>query len=316
MVTLKQLSRCKPWVVAVVRTIFLVSFAYILLYPVLYMMSNAFRTAVDYIDPSVVWLPKTITFQNFFDAFKALKYMTSLKNTFILEVVSALIEVFTCSVYAYGLSRFKFRFKGVLVFLLILTILLPDVMLLIPRIMNFKHLDLLGILGAIGNLTGTELRPNIVGTPLTFYLPSLFGVGLKGGIFIFIYMQFFSGLPNELEEAAWIDGAGPMRTFLQIVIPSSGVVFLTVFIFSIIWHWNDYYLALMYTLDDNRPLAVVLSNISNEVFNTFGEHSGASPLIFGVPPAACLLFLLPPLVMYLFLQRFFIQSIDRVGIVG
>lgn len=312
---LKKLSRYKPFAVGLLRFIFLVAFSYILIYPVLYMLSNAFRTTVDYIDPSVVWIPKTVTLQNFADAFKALDYMTSLKNTFLFEIVSAIIEVFTCSVYAYGLSRFKFRFKGVLIGLLILSILIPDIMLLMPRVMNFKQLDILGILQLIGNIFGTELRPNIFGTPLTFYLPSLFGVGLKGGMFIFIYMQFFSGLPYELEEAAWIDGAGPLRTFLRIVIPSSGVVFLTVFIFSLIWHWNDYYLAMMYTMND-LPLAVVLHEIRQHIFLTFGEVNGISSLIFGVPPAACLLFIAPPLVIYLFLQKFFIQSIDRVGIVG
>lgn len=301
--------------VAVLRLVFLLAFAYILLYPVFYMLSNALRTTADYIDPSVVWLPKTVTFQNIKDAFKALDYGTSLKNTVVYEMVSALIEVFVCSVYAYGLSRFKFRFQKALVFVLMLTILLPDVMLMLPRMVNFKQLDFFGILGGIGNLIGHEIRPNILGTPLTFYLPSLFGVGLKSGIFIFIYMQFFSGLPKELEEAAYIDGAGPLRTFLTIIIPSAGVAFLTVFIFSVIWHWNDYYLAMMYNMD-NKTLAVMVHSIKDQVFLTFGEASGASPLIFGIPPAACLLFILPPIVLYMILQRRFMQSVESVGIVG
>lgn len=186
---------------------------------------------------------------------------------------------------------------------------------MLPRIVNFRQLDFLGILGWISEVTGTELRPNILGTPLTFYLPSIFGVGLKSGIFIFIYMQFFSGLPKELEEAAYIDGAGPLKTFLVIIIPSAGVAFLTVFIFSIIWHWNDFYLALMYTMDE-KTLAVMVHNIADQVFLTFGEANGASSLIFGVPPAACLLFIIPPLVIYMVMQRKFMQSIDSVGIVG
>lgn len=312
---LKQASKYKSWVISLARFVFLAAFSYILLYPILYMMSNAFRTTVDYIDPSVVWVPKTMTLQSFWDAFQALKYPVSLKNTLVYEIVSGLIEVFTCSVFAYGLSRFKFRFKPVWMFFLILTIMIPDIMLLLPRVMNFKQLDVLGILGLFAKLTGLDIRPDIYDTPLTFYLPSLLGVGLKGGMFIFIYMQFFSGLPAELEEAAWIDGAGPLRTFLRIIIPSSGVVFLTVTIFSIIWHWNDYYLALMYVMDD-LPLAVMVHDIKQQIFLTFGEVNGISSLLFGVPPAACLLFLLPPLGLYLFLQKYFIQSIDRVGIVG
>ena len=315
MISAKNLNRIRKAGISAVRFIFLAAFAYILLYPVFYMLSNAFRTTVDYIDPSVVWLPKVVTWQNIKNAFIALDYIESIKNTVIYEMISALIEVFVCAVYAYGLSRFNFKFKKLLVFVLVLTILLPDVMLMLPRMLNFRRLDFLGILGWISKMLGREIRPNILGTPLTFYLPSLFGVGLKAGIFIFIYMQFFSGLPKELEEAAYIDGAGPLKTFLVIIIPSAGVAFLTVFIFSVIWHWNDYYLSMMYNMD-NKTLAVMVHNIQDQVFLVFGEANGASPLIFGIPPAACLLFIIPPVVIYMILQRKFMQSIDSVGIVG
>ena len=311
----KKILITKNIIVSVMRFVFLIAFAYILLYPVFFMLSNALRTTTDYIDPSVVWLPKTITWQNFKDAFKALDYFSSLKNTLIYEIISAIIEVFVCAVYAYGLSRFKFRFQKVLIFALIITILLPDVMLMLPRMVNFRQLDFFGILGLISKGIGTELRPNILGTPLTFYLPSIFGVGLKSGIFIFIYMQFFSGLPKELEEAAYIDGAGPLKTFLKIIIPSAGVAILTVSIFSLIWHWNDYYLAMMYMMDE-KSLAVMVHSIQDQVFLTFGEANGASALIFGIPPAACILFIIPPILLYMLLQKKFIQSVDSVGIVG
>ncbi len=184
----KKLSSARHIAVEILRYVFLISFAYILVYPVIYMLTNAVRTTVDYIDPSIVWLPKSITLQNFKDAWKALKFGTSFKNTVVLELFSAAIEVFTCSVFAYGLSRFKFRFKSVLMFFLILSILIPDIMVLLPRVLNFKHLDFLGIFRMIYKLTGVDLRPDIYDTPLTFYLPSLLGVGLKGGMFIFIYM--------------------------------------------------------------------------------------------------------------------------------
>lgn len=315
MISAKNLNRIRRACISAVRFIFLAAFAYILLYPVFYMLSNALRTTADYIDPSVVWLPKVVTWQNIKNAFIALDYIESIKNTVVYEMISALIEVFVCAVYAYGLSRFNFKFKKILVFVLVLTILLPDVMLMLPRMVNFRRLDFLGILGWISKMLGREIRPNILGTPLTFYLPSLFGVGLKAGIFIFIYMQFFSGLPKELEEAAYIDGAGPLKTFLVIIIPSAGVAFLTVFIFSVIWHWNDYYLSMMYNMD-NKTLAVMVHNIQDQVFLVFGEANGASPLIFGIPPAACLLFIIPPVIIYMILQRKFMQSIDSVGIVG
>ena len=129
-----------------------------------------------------------------------------------------------------------------------------------------------------------------------------------------MYMQFFKGLPAELEEAAWIDGAGPVQTFVRIVLPSSGVIILTVFIFSFIWHWNDSFLALMYTTD-KLPLAVMLQDIGQYVYMSAGDWP-RSISQSAVYMAACLLFITPPMTLFLILQRKFIQSIDRVGIVG
>lgn len=310
------IGRIKPFVKPFMMIVFMAAFTYILLYPILYMLSNSLKTAADYIDPTVRWLPRGFTLDNFKKAFVALDFRKSFNNTVLTEMISALLSVFFCAVYAYGLSRFKFRFRGLLIFILILIIMVPDVMVIIPRVENFRHMDILGIFGLFNRLTGIDVRPNILGTRLPFYLPSVFGVGLKGGIFIYIYMQFFKSLPGELEEAAWIDGAGPLRTYMQIIIPSSTTVFMTVLVFSLVWHWNDFYLAMMYSTDNRLTLAVILRDIQQHIFIAYGEANGASPLIFGVPPAACLLYIAPIILIYMFLQRFFVESIDRVGIVG
>ena len=129
---------------------------------------------------------------------------------------------------------------------------------------------------------------------------------------IFIYIQFFKGLPKELEEAAWIDGAGPLKTYLRIALPSSGVVILTVSVFSLIWHWNDYYLSVMYCAQE-YPLAVRLADIDS-VFNTLKI---TSDIVKGTTSmAACVIYILPMLIMYMVLQSKFTKSIDRVGITG
>lgn len=307
----------KKWAVSAGRAVFLIAFSVILLYPVLFMISNALKTRADVINPAVEWIPRQPSLYSFQVAFHAMEYFKSLWNTFRFELISGAIEVFTCAVYAYGLARFKFRMKPLLMFFLILVIFIPDIIMVIPRIINFRYMDVMGILGFIKNLTGVDLRPNLTDTVLTFYLPSIFGVGLKGGIFMFIYMQFFKSLPQELEEAAWIDGAGPFTTFMRIILPSSGVVLLTVSIFSLIWHWNDWLLAMMYT-NENRTLAVQVYDIDNVILRwaRAGSITLDQSLDQGAPLAACLLFIVPPIALYLFLQKYFIQSIDRVGIVG
>lgn len=307
-------KRAKSVFVSVIRALFLISFSYILIYPLIYMISTALKSVTDYSDPTVVWIPKFATLDSFEKALRVTDYFKNLWNTVRFEVVAAVIEVFSCSVFAYGLSRFKMKFKGVMMFFLILTIMVPDIMLIVPRMMTYKQLDFFGILNLFRVVTGIDLRPDIVDTAWAFYLPSLFGVGLKGGLLIFIYMQFYKGLPNELEEAAWLDGAGPIKTFVKIALPSSGVVILTNFIFSVIWHWNDFFLAVMYTYDD-RPLAVVLNDIKQYMYLVL-QMDYTSTVNYGVPLAACVMFIIPPLLLYMVLQRKFIQSIDRIGIVG
>ena len=313
----KTAKAARQWTVSIARLIFLVAFSYILIYPVIFMFTESIKTAADTMNPAVQWLSRNPTFYPYEMAWKGMEYPHAFLLTVEYEMVSAVLEVISCAVCAYGLARFNFRLKPVLMGLLIVTILIPDIVLVIPRIQNFRDMDILGIFGLIGNAVGTDLTPNLTDTVWTFYLPSICGVGLKGGVLIYIYMQFFKGLPRELEEASWIDGAGPFRTFVQVIIPSSGVVILTVFVFAMVWHWNDWLLATMYT-SNNWTLAAEIREISQVIGRWAQAHNVTfdQQLSYGAPLAACLMYIAPPTIVYLFLQRKFIQSIDRVGIVG
>ena len=306
-------KKSKGFVTTIFRWVFLIAASYVLLFPLFFMISSSLKSASDFVDPTVAWIPKHIALDNYAKALEALNFLPTIWNTVLYELVSAGIEICSCAVAAYGLARFRFPEKKFLNAILVLNILVPVEMIIIPMVLNFNHLDFFGILQLTGNLVGKELRANILDTPLAFYLPSLFAVGLRAGLMIFIYSQFFKGLPHELEEAAWIDGAGPLRTFLRVIVPSSGVVILTVSIFSIIWHWNDYFLAIMYT-SSNRPISAALSNIYYQLevmgYDQYDHEATA------IAMTACLITILPMLIMYLIMQKKFIQSIDRVGIVG
>ena len=187
---------------------------------------------------------------------------------------------------------------------------------IVPKMLNYSHVDFFGILGIISKLTGKDIRLDITDTPLSFWLPAILGVGLKSGVLIYIYIQFFKGLPRELEEAAWVDGSGPLRTFLSIALPSSSVVIVTVTVFSLIWHWNDFLLSGMY-LRDNFPLAVKLTSFETVMYQKYMIGiSRDTPEGAGVLMAGLLLFVLPMLIFYMIIQRQFIESIDRVGITG
>lgn len=302
-------------VISLFRYALLISISYVVLYPMIYMISNSIKALNDWSDPNIFWIPKNFTGLWYDWAVEALDFWNALKNTVVYELVAAILEILSCSLVAYGLARFKFRGKSFLMVMLILTILVPDQMIIIPKMMTFADLDFFGILSGVETIFDTNISINILNTGYVFYLPSIFAIGLRSGIIIFIYMQFYKGLPRELEEAAWIDGAGLFKTYTKIALPSSGVVITTVSIFSIIWHWNDYYLAIMFMNDAKvMPLAVGLDSIAarmQTLHNVWGGYK-----LTATQCAACILFIAPMLIMYIFLQRKFVKSIDRVGITG
>ncbi len=306
-------NKVKRTIVSLFRYVFLISFSYVLLYPLLFLIVHAVQDPIDYLDPTVQWVSKNMTLDNFKLGMEVLGFWDGLKETLLVQIVSALIQVASCSVVAYGMARFKFKGKKLVTGLLMLNILVPSTMIIIPSYLNFRNVDFLGILNLIGNATGKELTINLLNTPYVFYLPALFGVGLQSGLVIYIFQQFFKSFPKELEEAAYLDGLGPFGTFLRIVVPSSSVVIITTTILSIIWHWNEYYLPSMYLTKD-YPLAVKIHDIF-ELFFAAG-YNQYDAVTINASMAACLLFLLPPLLMYLFLQKKFIKSVTQSGIVG
>lgn len=301
---------------SVFRIIILLAIGFVILYPLLYMITTSLRSRASFMNSVRVWLPEKLDMMNNFKvALEALHYKEGLISSLKYEMVSAVLEICSCAVAAYGFARFKFPLKRLFMGMLFLTILIPDTMIIIPRVVNNSQLDFLGILALVNKMTGIDLRPNVLDTGWTFWLPSLLAAGLRSGILIFIYIQFFKSLPAELEEAAWMDGAGPIRTFIRIALPSSGVVILTVSVFSLIWHWNDYFLSSMYLTGD-YPLAVWLTMMPKQLPTMGHSLVPSQPETMAILMAGCLVFILPMLIIYIIVQRWFIESIDRVGITG
>lgn len=301
----------------IVRYLFFISFCFVILYPFIYMIIGSFKSAIDNLDPMVNWVPSGLDFSNYINAIKVLDFGKSLWNTLLYGIISALLQFCSCAVAAYGLARYEFVGRKILYAVLILNILVPTMMIITPSYLNFSYADVLGILKGISSIVGKELRPNLTESVGIFWIPSIFGVGLKGGLFIYIFSQFYKGLPKELEEAAWIDGAGPVKTFVSIVVPSSGAAAITVLLFSIVWHWNDYYLAQMYA-STTPTLSVALRSLTVEtVSNTMGGGSAlANMSLEGILLAGCVLMVAPLIIFYVLIQRKFIASVATSGIVG
>ena len=301
----KQTTLLKNIIVMLFSLFLLISIGYVIIYPLMYMITNSIRTGQSYYDPTITWITTKTTFSNFLYAIQAMDYLNALNFSIVFELLPSILHLTTC------------KLKKPLIIILFITILLPVQATMLPSYINFSQLDFLGIFEWIFKRTGTDLRLNLLNTPFVFYLPALFGVGLKSGTIIYIYIQFFKGLPRELEEAAWIDGSGPLRTFLVIAIPSSSVVIFTNLIFSIIWHWNDYFRAAMFLKERAYfTLAVQLAEIQNTLDSLRLSFNTDTPATVAIIMASCLIYVLPVLLMYICLQTKFVKSIDRVGITG
>ena len=178
----------------ILRAVFLFCMCFVVLYPLLYMLSVSLREARDLYDPTVIWIPKHWTLSNYRSVIEIMDYGKLLWKTVMLSAVSTLLNVGICAVVGYGFARFRFRCKSLLFGLVIFTIIVPPQNVAIPLFIQYYSFDFLG-LGQIGRLiAGDAFTVNLLNTPLTFYLPAAFGMGIRSGLFIYIFRQFFRGI--------------------------------------------------------------------------------------------------------------------------
>lgn len=280
----------------------LICIGFVYLYPILYMFSYSFMNRDDLLDSSVKWIPSTFYLQNYIDAAKSMSFWSSLLKGILIAGLPTLCNVLICMLVGYGFARFEFKGKKILMALLIFSYILPSQVTMIPTYVLY-------------NDTG------ILGTIWAFVLPAVFGNGLNAPIFILIFYQFFKQVPKVLIEAAQIDGAGYLKSFIKIAVPSAAPAILTVFLFSFVWYWNESYLTELYVQGLSTKsmwvnLVVQLKNFDAS-FNTLATTGDtATSLNECVRMAATALSILPLLIMYFFLQKYFVESIDRTGITG
>jgi len=305
----------KLW--AVGRQLFMLGISYVVLYPLLYMVSNAFKPVEQYYDPSVVWIPKSLTMENFKIVALVMDIGNVMKNTVIIELLPAVISAMVCMMIGYGLARFNFRGKRFVVACVILTIIVPQQTIASSLYSSFRYFDFLGILKFLHRFIPAVDTLNLIGTPWVTILPSLLGVGLKSGIFIFIYMQFFTGLPKELQEAAAIDGCGEFRTFLKIIVPTAKNINIAVLLLAVVWNWNDYYTPSMF-IRTKDTIATAMASFQANLENLHNMGVGVANIQTAQTQiqAACLITILPLVVLYIFLQKRFSEGIENSGLTG
>ena len=289
------------WVFRVLVYLLIASVAFTFLYPFIYLALTSLQSPEDVIDATVGLVPRTIYFENYVKAFKTIGFFTALQGSIRISLLPALAQVFSTALIGYGLARFDFRFKKVIIVIILITFIVPAPVLMIPTYLMYRDLGILGNIGA-------------------FVYPALFGQGLKSTIFIMIFYQFFNTIPKVLDEAARVDGAGPIRVFLKVSLPLAVPAVVVVFLFSFVWYWNETYLTGLY-MPQARTLPLQLTRFADSFRQQFGNvdqnaEGFVDRINEAIYMAGTLISILPLLLMYFGLQKWFVESVDRSGITG
>jgi multiple sugar transport system permease protein len=258
--------------------------AFIILVPVIWMVSTSLKTLGQTMRFPPNWIPNPIVWQNYPTALTFLPFGTFTKNTLIYTFWAVVGETFTSSLVAFAFARLRARGSNVLFMLVLATMMVPNQVTMIPQYILFANLKWID-----------SLRPLIV--------PALFG----SPYLIFLLRQFFRTLPRDMDDAARIDGCSWFGTFWRIIVPMSAPALTTVAILSFMWHWNDFMGPLIYiNSTEKMTISVGLSR--------FTAQYGATP--WNLLMAASLVTVLPCVLIFFFLQRYFIQGIVVSGVKG
>ena len=298
----------------IVRLILCLGFAYTILYPLIMMISRAIMSVEDLYDNSVVWIPKSFSMETIKAIFELLDYPSALWNSLWIALAITIMQLITCMATGYGFARFKFPGRNILFGGVIFSLLVPPQLVIMPTYLNFKEFDIFGIIELIA---GAPL--NLLNTSLPMFLLAVTGNGIKCGLFIYIFRQTFINIPMETEEAATVDGAGAFKTFVQIMVPSARNAAITVGLFSFVWQWNDIFYSNIYLKEETLSMSYLglgLGNIAsiNPDFAKYNFYNTTIKAAF--EGTAVLLILLPLIIMFLALQRYFVDSVENSGLVG
>lgn len=280
------------WVV--VRFVIIVGLCYVILYPFAVKLLNSIKSYQDFFDPTVRFIPRNPTLDNIKTVLVNMDYSWATLRTAFVSLLCGVLQTSVCALIAYGFARFRFKGNRILFFCVLLTLLLPPQTIMIPLYMKFRFFLSIKSLSVIDTL-------------IPMVVLSLTGIGLKNGLYIFMLRQVFRGMPQELEEAAYIDGCGYFRTFYKIILPSAVPMLTTVFLFIFAWQWTDTFYNNLFFVNF-KVLTTAIDRINGistvEIFQSMYSDTAA------------LLAIIPLAILYVFTQKAFVQSVERSGIVG
>ncbi len=320
------------------RLILLIGIAYIVLFPFFTKIAGSFMAPEDFVDVTVRLIPKNFSLDMYKAIWTEQNYVEAFTNTLVLSGSTALIQTFVCCLVGYGLAKFKFKGNGLVFLAVIFSLTIPHQTIQLSLVMKFMNFDILGIFQLLNgggiNILGFEYTNEALaafdvipasweyfadgyGATLTnTYWPliilSIFGLGFKNGLYIFMLRQFFRGVPDELEESAYIDGSGIMRTFFTIILPLSVPMLITVFLFAFSWQWmDDFYTEIFFTATSET---ILMPDIIGVPTSLTTDYPGQNLYYAAIRNTCGLMIIAPLIVMYLFCQKYLVQGIERSGL--
>ena len=318
---LRKFKTSNTWIKIVVnifRFILMLGVSYVILFPFVSKIAGSFMSKEDVVDATVSLIPKNPTI----DIYKYIvldnNYLGALLNTVLLSLICAFIQTFVSCLVGYGLAKFKFKGNKLIMVLVVITMIIPHNTLRLCMIRFFGNFDIakplsFGFDGIIKAIFGETLY--LINTFWPFALLSLGGIAFKNGLYIYLMRQFFKGVPDELEESAYVDGAGVFRTFFQIILPLAVPMMITIFLFSFSWQWTDEFYVNSFFTGINAPW--MMPDIIEEIpLHLRTEYAGKQLYNNVIVNTAGIMIIAPLVIMYLFCQKFLVQGIERSGLVG
>lgn len=289
----------RGWVFSIALYTLLIAIGFVYLHPLLFMFITSIKSPDDLLNPLVQWVPTELFLGNYEKAYQVLNYPRSLLSSTLISVIPSLLQTAVASIIGYGLARYRFRGKRLIFLLILATFIIPPQNTVIPQMLAYRDLGLLG-------------------SPLSLILPAVMGQGFRSAIFILIFYQSFISLPKVLEESARLDGASDLRIFLSVAVPSALPSYIVSFIFSMVWYWNETFLTVIFLEGGVTTLPMQLSRFTQAYENLYppGTVNIFDRLNEAVKMSGTFLNILPLLVMYFVLQRWFVESVEMTGITG
>ncbi|WP_096185575.1 carbohydrate ABC transporter permease [Evansella halocellulosilytica] len=256
--------------------------AFIMIIPFFWMISTSLKTYSESMQVPPTIIPKSFQFSNFSEVFEKVNFLTYYWNTILMTMGRTIGQLFFCSLTAFAFARMNFKGKNVLFVLILSVLMVPSQIVMIPSFVVMREFGWID----------------------TFY--ALITPGIFSAFGVFLLRQFFMSIPRELDEAAKIDGCSFFGIYWRIILPLSKPAMIALAIFAIISTWNDFMWPLIVTnSDDMRVLSIGIASFQ-------GQYNTQYPLLM----AGALMATAPMIVVFMFLQKYFIQGIALTGSKG